>query len=197
MLALKLKGYSFDSNKCWNSGRIWTNFLEKHVYLHLFCFFYLVLFLPYIKMWTGSSRYTTLANRKFRAQSLFIFYRAVYGKHLLSLVLSVTSHLIQEAFHKPASQLDTLITYFRVQVQVQVQVRVHNGTTSSLLFCIYLLFLQPTFRCFFQLFSTVLLKVTVTGIQTWCRLTLKSPIILTLAHSLSFYFGCLQLGCYS
>lgn len=46
------------------------------------------------------------------------------------------AHLIQEAFHKPASQLDTRTTPFWVRVRVQV--RVHNGTTSSLLYCIYL-----------------------------------------------------------
>lgn len=114
-------------------------------------------------------------------------------KHLLSLVLWVTAHLIQEAFHKPASQLDTIITYFRVQVQVWI----HNSTTSSLFYCLSLLFLQPTFRsgAFSTLFYSALTGYSHRN-QTWCRLTGESPIILPTAHCLSIWHlfsGTLQL----
>lgn len=110
------------------------------------------------QLFKGSA--VSLGWRPWNAEVYFLFSGLSMRKHLLSLVLWVTAHVIQEAFHKPASQLDTTTTSSRVQVQVQV----HNSTTSSFTL-LYLLISTTNLQVLFQLFSTVLLQVTVTGIQ--------------------------------
>lgn len=83
---------------------------------------------------------------------------------------------------KPASQLDTILTSSRVQVQV----RVHNSTTSSFTLLYLTYFYNQPSGAFSTLFYSALTGYSHRN-PTWCSLTLKSPIILIRAHSLSFF----------